>query len=366
VAAALYAETVIKKPVLAALVLTIVFLLTTTAAASARTFDKAFFGPGQSFATAFPLYQDLGVQVAQMELRWNEVAASRPADPTNPADPAYHWPTGMDQILTSAQASGIQMLLIVMETPSWANGGQQDPAWAPTDPQDYANFMTAASKRYPTVKRWMIWGEPCRVGNFKPITYQPYGHALTRTQRSEVRRYAVILDDAYAALKSADPANVVIGGNTWSVCDIRPLDWVKFMRLPNGRPPRMDLYGHNPIGLIKRQKPLPASWHVVELEDLPRLQSYIDRYLGPGSPHRIGIWLSEYFLPTTGNPKTNFVVKPSQQAPILKAALRIARRTPTVTGFGYDYLFDAARNGNAGLITADGVKKPSYYAFRNG
>src|SRR5256885_5583691 len=55
-----------------------------------------------------------------------------------------------------------------------------------------------------------------------------------------VQRYAVILDAAYGALKGIDPSNVVIGGNTWSVCDIRPLDWVRYLRLPNGDPPRLD------------------------------------------------------------------------------------------------------------------------------
>jgi hypothetical protein len=333
--------------------------------ASARTFEKTFLGPefhdGQS---SFPLYKDLGVQVLQTGLNWSSIATSRPADPTNPNDPAYVWPAYLDQAVADAQANGIDMLFYVMLTPSWANGGKSDSAWAPLDPQDYANFLIAASRHYPSVKRWMIWGEPCRAENFKPITYQPYRHRLTAEQKSQVQRYAVLLDDGYGALKSVDPNNVVIGGNTWSVCDIRPLDWVRYMRLPNGRPPRLDLYGHNPIGLIKRKQKLPADLHIVELPDLPRLQHYIDRYLGRGRP-RIKLWLSEYFLPTSGNPQTNFVVRPSAQATILKQAFRVARRMPTVTGFGYDNLYDDPTNGDAGLITADGHKKASYYAYKH-
>ena len=43
--------------------------------------------------------------------------------------------------------------------PGWANGGRS-PIWAPKNPKDFADFLFAASKRYPTIRRWMIWGEP--------------------------------------------------------------------------------------------------------------------------------------------------------------------------------------------------------------
>jgi hypothetical protein len=342
-------------------------LLLLASGASARTFEKAMLGPeSQNGVSPFPLYQDLGVKVIETQLSWPNVATSRPADPTNPTDPAYNWPASYDQEIADAQASGMQVLFYVIFTPSWANGGR-DETWAPTDPQDYANFLIAASRRYPAVKRWMIWGEPCMAANFKPITYQKFRHPLTAQQKAQVQRYAILLDDSYAALKSVDPNNVVIGGNTWSVCDIRPLDWVRYMRLPSGRPPRLDLYGHNPIGLVNRQQAgLDPRLHVVEMYDLPRLQRYINRYLVPGNHHPIGLWLAEFFLPTKGNPKTNFVVSPSQEAPIIAKALRVARRTPTVTGFGYVYLYDTGPNGNAGLITAGGRKKAAYYAFKRG
>ena len=87
--------------------------------------------------------------------------------------------------MAEAQANGIQMLFVVMGTPSWANSGKRR-AWAPTNPQDYADFLVAAARHYATVKRWMIWGEPCQAIHFKPITYQPYFHKLTpsRSRRS--------------------------------------------------------------------------------------------------------------------------------------------------------------------------------------
>jgi len=41
-----------------------------------------------------------------------------------------------------------------------------------------------------------------------------------------------------------------------------------------------------------------------------------------------------------------------------------ARRTPPVIGFGYDYLYEPARN--AGLVSVAGRKKAAYFACRNG
>ena len=78
------------------------------------------------------------------------------------------------------------------------------------------------------------------------------------------------------------------------------------------------------------------------------------------------MWLSEFFLPTEGNAKTNLVVRPSQQPKILAKALRLARKLPTVRSFGYIPLYDDPTSGGAGLITSDGVKKPAYYAFKRG
>ena len=61
----------------------------------------------------------------------------------------------------------MRVALLVEDAPPWANGGR--PAiWAPTDAGDYADFLAAAARRYPLVRRWMIWGEPNRHDRFQP------------------------------------------------------------------------------------------------------------------------------------------------------------------------------------------------------
>ncbi len=134
-------------------------------------------------------------------------------------------------------------------SPGWANGGR-GANYAPTRPCDFAAFAAAAAKRYPAVHHWMIWGEPTRMPNFVPFVAQSekaHGRPLTTRQQQAPHRYARLLDASYGALKAASSKNLVIGGNTYTTGDIPPVAWVQNLKLPNGKPPRMDLYGHNPF-----------------------------------------------------------------------------------------------------------------------
>ena len=142
----------------------------------------------------------------ETDLQWSEVAPTRPVDPANPDDPAYVWPANVTTAVKQAARYGIQICLLVQDTPAWANGGRA-PEWAPTHPSDYASFLVAAARRYPSVRHWMIWGEPNRGGNFYPMpANSPTGP----------RAYAKLLNAAYHALKHVSRRNIVIGGDTWS------------------------------------------------------------------------------------------------------------------------------------------------------
>src|SRR4051794_12399684 len=80
--------------------LTLATLILVPAADARPTLKKAIWGPievgGQS---QFPVYRDLGVGIFQKQLSWNRVATRRPADPRNPNDPAYSWPTDIDRAI---------------------------------------------------------------------------------------------------------------------------------------------------------------------------------------------------------------------------------------------------------------------------
>src|SRR4051812_1340275 len=130
------------------------------ATAAPLTIKKSMWGPVTvDGVSQFPIYADLGVGLYQTTVHWDEVAPTRPADPSNPGDPAYQWPTRVDQAITEADKYGIKVSIMLIGAPSWANSGH-DWRWAPDDPGDFATFAAAASRRWPTVRDWMIWSEP--------------------------------------------------------------------------------------------------------------------------------------------------------------------------------------------------------------
>src|SRR4051794_22308015 len=129
-------------------------------AGAAPSRKKAIWGPAQvNGVSQFPIYGELGVGIFENVLRWDSTALSRPARPTDPADPAYRWPAGLDFVMSEAARYGIRVCLQISGTPSWANGGR--PAnWVPNNVHDLAHFTTAAARRYPGVHLWMIWVSP--------------------------------------------------------------------------------------------------------------------------------------------------------------------------------------------------------------
>lgn len=341
---------------------------TTASAAGARAQAashaalKLIWGPNDlpDGSSAFPTYRRLGVDAVQTQLSWRATARSRPAAPRDPADPAYRWPADLDTMVARAKAARIGVAIMVRQTPDWANGGRGS-AQAPNDDRDYADFLRAASARYPHVRWWMIWGEPTRAGNFAPM---PRGKA------TGPRRYARLLDTAYAALKDVSPANRVIGGMTWTLGEVSPSAFVKWMRLPNGRPPRMDLYGHNPFGRrFPNIRDTPYYPGLRDINDVDTLHGEIARaYRGqPGGTPKL--WLSEFTVASDHpNRAFDFAVSRKAQARWVTAAYRLADRASYVAGLGWFNLYDeAGRDKRAltnGLMDAKGRPKPAFAAYR--
>ncbi len=355
-------------------ILVLFILLTSrgTAAAEVST-HKLIWGPTD--ATAFETYADLGAGLFEITINWARVAPTKPANPADPNDPAYQWTPAVDEALANARAHGIQVVVLVAGAPGWANGGR-DWRWAPTNPQDYADFLGAAAKRWPEVHHWQIWGEPSRRENFMPLANDVAGLSLTPAQRRGPQIYAELLDRAYVSLKQVNPSNLVIGGSTYSGGDIRPLAFIKALRLPNGKPPRMDLYGQNPFGYRRPDlsQDLINDGGVADFCDLDVVAEYLDRYLSRAgrNKHKIRLFLSEYFVPTDhANEEFNYWVSKRTAANWLRAGLAITRRWRRVYTLGWFQLHDEPPNGrgtevNRGLLTYTGKKKPAYYAFKNG
>jgi hypothetical protein len=313
--------------------------------------------PGASSCSAFPVYQRLGVDVFQFQIHWDEVAPQRPAHPRDPNDPAYDW-SAVAPVVDAAVAGGIRPAALVQRSPSWASG-HASPVWAPKNPSDFADFVFAAGKRFPAIRMWMIWGEPSRRENFLPMKKgSPQGPRI----------YAQILDRSYVALKQASAKNVVIGGMTLNGGTVKPPEFLRLMKLPNGRPPRMDLWGHNPFDArFPRLADRPLGMYR-GFNDIDTLHAEIAAVYRAGKRKVPPLWLSEWTI-VSDRPLelfSGFFVSRKEQAIRLKAAYEISRRTSYVTGLGWFTLLDEAESeGGAawGLMDEHGVPKPAFQAY---
>ena len=344
----------------------LIFMCALIPPAAARTV-KAIWGPVDmpDGASAFPVYERLGVDVYQASLEWRDIAPTRPARPEDPADPVYRWPREVDEALRGARRHGIEVALMAKNSPSWANGGRRG-QWAPRD-SDYARFLTAASRRYRSVRRWMVWGETNRAAVFEP---------LPKNSRRGPRRYATLLAAAYHALKRQNRRNIVIGGMTFSYGEVMARDFLRWMRLPNGKPPPLDWWGHNPFTRRFPRLGYYGSYPGYAGRDMSDIDMFAKeirrtyrntyRSLRRRPP---SLWLSEFTVSSDRpNWAFDFAVSRREQARWLTVAYRIARRSPFVAGLGWFALLDeppsVPRAAAWGLMTHDGRAKPAFHAYR--
>ena len=123
----------------------------------------------------------MNTRLLRMNLRWggpNGVANRKPANPSDPNDPAYDW-RAYDRGVVRARLAGVEAIFAIIGTPSWANGGK---AWntAPRSAIDLRRFAVAAARRYdgtrrdedgnliPRVRLWIAWNEPNNPVFLKP------------------------------------------------------------------------------------------------------------------------------------------------------------------------------------------------------
>lgn len=312
----------------------------------------------------FSELRTLRTRVWMSELSWAGVARRKPKRPRSPRDPAYAWPAHLSLALNQARRAGIEPVLYVNGFPAWSNGGR-DSSWVPTNPIDYGNFMAAAVRRYPQVRRWIVFAEPTHYVNF-----QPQGGGGRRAPRL----YARLLDAAYRAMHAVRPNVIVIGGNMHPSGKnddetTAPDTFLRYMVLPNGRRPQLDMFGINPYTERPLGMALPYRRHRVDFNDLDWLVQQLDRYwprrrlrlvieeFGWNTEHEASGWL--YFVPR------------DKQATELAKAFRIAATFGRIDTMCWFQLYDAPpyRDGDrwlnwtSGLRTWDGAKKPSWDAF---
>lgn len=359
-----------RAAVLLALVIVVAFGASAARPSAAR---QALRPPSKCISDApthrgrpiFPELRRLGVRVWSSGILWSEIARRRPTRPRSPSDPAYRWPPKLDRLLRQARSNGIEPVLYVNGFPGWSNGGR-DASWAPLDPLDYADFMAAAVRRYPQVRRWIAFSEPTNYVNF-----QPQGEEGRRAPRL----YARMLDASYVAMHAARRNVVVIGGNMHPAgfneeTTTAPDTFLRNLVLPSGRRPRLDMFGINPYTERPLNMSLPHRPRRVDFNDLDWLVGQLDRYW---PRRRLQLFVDEFGWNTEHSAAGwLYVVSRQKQAANLRRAFRLAAGFGRIDTLCWFQLYDAPPemrgdqwwNWTSGLRTFTGVRKPSWASFR--
>lgn len=159
--------------------------------------------------------------VRRNALLWSDVSPSFAAERNWNASSVV----SLETELINASGKGIQVILIVRSTPSWA----QQVSGSFCGPMklgnfvDFANFMNAAVARYSVppynVKYWEIWNEPDVEVSVGDPPYGCWGNPTDPYYGGGY--YAQMLSAVYPQIKAADPKAQVLVGGLLLDCDPR-------------------------------------------------------------------------------------------------------------------------------------------------
>lgn len=319
---------------------------------------------------AFGVLSDLDTQLVRSNIYWGGrfgVANRKPTNGANPDDPAYDWSL-YERQLNYASQYGIQVVLSIYGTPSWANGGKGQNV-APKNMRDLQNFATAAAKHFPTIKYWLAWNEPNNPVFLKPQFVRKGGKWVMQSPVT----YAQMCNAIYNGIKAAKVSGQKVAcgvtsprGNNQGSSSRPSISPIAFLRgAKKAGLKRFDAWAHHPYAGSPSERPAtkPKARTAVILGNISVLLTELKK-LYHSNKH---IWITEYGYQTKPQDK-NFGVTWAQQATYLKQAWTIVRANPRIDMMIW-FIFQDDTNisigWQSGLLTYDGIKKPSYTAFQN-
>lgn len=320
--------------------------------------DTLFWKSSADLATTLDDAVAVHATWARVDLSWNDV------QPTSAS--SYNW-APFDAIVNAARTRGLHLLPVIGYTPSWARSAGCD-AWdcPPADPNAFAQFASAAVKRYAPlgVHAWEVWNEP----NIPIFWVNP-----------DPKRYATLLSATTTSIRRADStATVLSGGLANTDTNNGWIDPRTYLDAVCGYGACAGIAG---VAFHPYTFPYTASyvapwgdaWNRIDATT-PSLRSVLNKY-GYGSKK---IWLTEYGAPTGGpgdasdgtpgsiTPFTDHVTE-QQQATIAADAVHTAVSDPNIVGlFWYTYQDDLNYTSNVayfGLRRPDGSPKPAWAAW---
>lgn len=138
-------------------------------------------------------------------IRWHHA----PWDKIEAERGKYDWRIA-DHFLQEAENNGFPQNRVIFNTfgtPRWNSPKPRNSAWitsyrffAPLELKPWGEYLKACSKRYPEIRMWELWNEP----------HLPGGSIFW--QESSPKQFTDLMKTGYEALKSVNPANIVIHG----------------------------------------------------------------------------------------------------------------------------------------------------------
>ena len=301
------------------------------------------YGPG-TLDQRLTTLQGIGVNLVRITLRWDQVAAAKPATPRDPADAAYNWGL-FGEALDALHARRMTALVTLYGAPRWSNGGL-GPNHFPTS--GFGDFAYATSKRFPWVRMWTIWNEPNTAVFSTPVSPSTY----VRT----------VLNPGYVSLHAASRRNLVAGGVTSPRKTPTGMSPLAFMQGMHAAHAKLDAYAQNPYPLSPSETPTHTSCTTCSyftMATLPEIRRDVTKYFGPKP-----LWLTEYGYQT--NPPDSLLgVSWAKQAQYIgEAGLRVWKQPGVTVLIQFLFRDEPAVGGwQSGLETTAGVAKPSLAAF---
>lgn len=287
-----------------------------------------------------------GVTVVRVPVAWAQVAPAKPANATDPADPAYSW-ARTDAVIDGLRDRKIAALVVFSQAPSWSNGGKS-PEWL-TSVDDYAAFVRAFATRYAgtshaAVRLYEPWNEPNNGAMLMP---QWNGAGASATVASP-ELYAQILQRARTEIRAVVPDAAVIGLGLADVQEgtaesgaVGVGDFIAALR-PLG--PTMDAAS---LHLSPTAAPAESS--------VARLPQVLTEIATVAADRDVLVTSVGYATQPGG-------VTDADQALYLTQTLATLARTPGVRLAVWEAVDDTLARP-AGLVRADGSEKPAWKVF---
>lgn len=306
--------------------------------------------------------------VSRVDVLWRDVARTRPANPTDPADPAYDW-RRIDAIVTGLAERDVRAILTAYSSPAWTTT-RDAPDGSGVNPglpvvRDYADFMQALATRYngyftpagarrplPEVRHIEIWNEPNLARFLEPqwVAGRPVAQM----------HYVAMLRMAFPRIKRANPDAVVIAGasgprSSTGEGGIGAMDWLRGILAARVRFDAYSLHVYPAVGPKKGTRGFPA-WSTLRfaIKEIDRRPAH------RGKP----LYITEAGWTTLPTPLRKVVVSEGEQALNLFAVPRTkVARSGRIAAIVWFNLQDNP-DWPGGLLRGDLSRKPAWGAFR--